>query len=401
MHRFVKRVAQKVAKLSSEQVQQLLDSVTEENDMLDAVMESLPLGLLICDKNGNLLLANKASERFVPFSERPVTISEQRAGETGRVWSIVADDDIASFMRSVFETQKSNCSEEFTVQTNGGSTRIIVISSMPLVQKGRIMGIVFRIDDVTEQRNRQTLLRRMESLASLTNLAASVAHEIKNPLGSISIHIQLIQKALKKARAGDGMLPDEKYTDTYLDVVTEEIERLNKIIVDFLFAVRPIQAHLEPVNPNDIIVSLTDFMRGEFEKANVTLELDLLKKSPNLMLDVQLFKQVIMNLSQNAVAAMPNGGTLWISTAVRDDKYVLNIADSGNGMDEQTLSRIFEPYFTTKVNGTGLGLTMVYKIIKESAGDIQARSFVGEGTVFTITLPIPQKERRAIEYGNG
>lgn len=397
MRRYAKRLAQKVAKLSNEQVESLLDMVLEENETLDAVMESLNTGLLICDKAGNLLLTNKTAERLLPFNATRVSLAEQR-GQTTPVWNIIADSDISAFLRSVYEKPKNQTSEEFTLETAGGSVRIIVVTALPLVQKKRVTGTLIQIEDVTDARNQQTLLRRMESLASLTNLAASVAHEIKNPLGAISIHIQLIQKALKKARAGDGMLPDEKFVEKYLDVVNEEIDRLNRIIVDFLFAVRPIQAKLEPVNPNEIINSLMDFMKPEFEKADVELKLELLDKPPNLMLDVALFKQVIMNLAQNAVAAMKNGGLLGINTQIKNDHFIITVADTGEGMDEQTCSRIFEPYFTTKANGTGLGLTMVYKIIKESAGEIDVRSFPGEGTIFTISLPIPQKERRSIEY---
>lgn len=397
MRRYAKRLAQKVAKLSNEQVESLLDMVLEENETLDAVMESLNTGLLICDKAGNLLLTNKTAERLLPFNATRVSLAEQR-GQTTPVWNIIADSDISAFLRSVYEKPKNQTSEEFTLETAGGSVRIIVVTALPLVQKKRVTGTLIQIEDVTDARNQQTLLRRMESLASLTNLAASVAHEIKNPLGAISIHIQLIQKALKRAREGDGMLPDEKFVEKYLDVVNEEIDRLNRIIVDFLFAVRPIQAKLEPVNPNEIINSLMDFMKPEFEKADVELKLELLDKPPNLMLDVALFKQVIMNLAQNAVAAMKTGGILGINTQIKNDHFIITVADTGEGMDEQTCSRIFEPYFTTKANGTGLGLTMVYKIIKESAGEIDVRSFPGEGTIFTISLPVPQKERRSIEY---
>ena len=397
MRRYAKRLAQKVAKLSNEQVESLLDMVLEENETLDAVMESLNTGLLICDKAGNLLLTNKTAERLLPFNATRVSLAEQR-GMTTPVWNIIADSDISAFLRSVYEKPKNQTSEEFTLETAGGSVRIIVVTALPLVQKKRVTGTLIQIEDVTDARNQQTLLRRMESLASLTNLAASVAHEIKNPLGAISIHIQLIQKALKRAREGDGMLPDEKFVEKYLDVVNEEIDRLNRIIVDFLFAVRPIQAKLEPVNPNEIIISLMEFMKPEFDKAKVELKLELLDKPPNLMLDIALFKQVIMNLAQNAVAAMKTGGILGINTQIKNDHFIITVADTGEGMDEQTCSRIFEPYFTTKANGTGLGLTMVYKIIKESAGEIDVRSFPGEGTIFTISLPIPQKERRSIEY---
>lgn len=117
------------------------------------------------------------------------------------------------------------------------------------------------------------------------------------------------------------------------------------------------------------------------------------------MLDVALFKQVIMNLAQNAVDAMKNGGILGIYTQVKNDHFIITVADTGEGMDEKTYNRIFEPYFTTKAKGTGLGLTMVYKIIKESAGEIDVRSFPGKGTVFTISLPVPQKDRRSLEFG--
>ncbi|NLK45750.1 MAG: PAS domain S-box protein [Treponema sp.] len=398
MRRYAKRVAQKVDKLSKEQVETLLDMVLEENEMFDAVMESVNTGLLICDKSGNLLLTNKTAERLLPFNATRVNVAEQRAQATP-VWNIIADSDISDFLRSVYDIPKNHTSEEFTLETAGGSVRIIVVTALPLVQKKQITGTLIQIEDVTEARNQQTLLRRMESLASLTNLAASVAHEIKNPLGAISIHIQLIQKALKKARKTDGLLPNSKFVENYLDVVNEEIGRLNKIIVDFLFAVRPIQAKLEPVNPNAIIISLMEFLKPELEKASVELKLEMIEKPPNLMLDVALFKQVIMNLAQNAVDAMKNGGILGIYTQVKNDHFIITVADTGEGMDEKTYNRIFEPYFTTKAKGTGLGLTMVYKIIKESAGEIDVRSFPGKGTVFTISLPVPQKDRRSLEFG--
>ncbi len=397
MRRFAKRLAQKVAKLSDEQVEQLVQSLVDENDSLDAVIESLNTGLLICDKNGNLLMSNKAAERLLQFNQSTLTAAD-KPGTNIPVWQIISDADIAGFLEEVHRKQKNHASEEFAVETSGGSLRFLLVSAMPLVKKKRLNGTIIQIDDVTDRRNQETLFRRMESLASLTTLAANVAHEIKNPLGSISIHIQLIQKAVKNARQGDGMLPDEKFTENYLNVVNEEIERLNKIVVDFLYAVRPVQAKLAPVNLNEIVKGICDFIQPEAQKINVELHLELAENLPELMLDEQLFKQIVMNLAQNAFAAMKNGGGLWMASAVKEDKVVFSVADNGEGMDEETCSRVFEPYFTTKVNGTGLGLTMVYKIVKEFGGDIQVRSFKDEGTIFTISLPIPQKERRRLGY---
>ncbi len=390
MREFVKQVVKKLPKLTSEQVQQLFDSLSEENEKLDSVLESLSTGLLICDENWNLLQANKAAERYLPF--------KQRSGTEHPVWTMIDDEEISAFLYDTWKRQRNNVSEEFTLETSSGLTRIVTVSAMPLVQKKSVTGAIIKIDDVTEKRNQETLLRRMESLASLTNLAASVAHEIKNPLGSISIHIQLVQKAVKKARSADGTLPDEKFVEKYLDIVTSEIERLNKIIVDFLFAVRPVNAVLEPVNPSELITDLAEFFRPELERADIDLQLNLLENSPRIMLDVKLFKQVVINLVQNSIAAMPSGGLLWISTQIKNDSYIIDIADTGEGMPEETLRRVFEPYFTTKANGTGLGLTMVYKIIKELGGDIDVQSFPEEGTLFIISLPVPQKEKRLLEY---
>ncbi|MCR4940003.1 MAG: PAS domain S-box protein [Treponemataceae bacterium] len=395
MKGFTKRVSQMISKLPTEQVVQLVDSLSAENESLYSILESLNTGLIICDENWKLMQVNKAAERYIPLKIRG---SDYRYGENADfVWKIIDDDDVAEFLRTCSERQKCNISEEFTVSTASGSSKIINVSIQLLVQKKEYAGIIIKIDDITEKRNQEVLLRRMESLASLTNLAASVAHEIKNPLGSISIHIQLIQKALLKARKTDGLLPDMGFMDKHISVVNEEIERLNQIIVDFLFAVRPVSASLEPVDVNERIKAFISFAQPELDKKNIRLEVHLAEKAPKILLDPKLFKQALINLVQNAIAAMTEGGDLLISTKMAGERFVIAIADTGCGMDSETVSRVFEPYFTTKAKGTGLGLTMVYKIIKEFSGDIDVKSFPGEGTVFTISLPVPQKEKLLLE----
>ena len=269
---------------------------------------------------------------------------------------------------------------------------------MPLVHRKKLEGTIIAVDDITEKRQQEIRLRRMEKLADLTNLAANVAHEIKNPLGSMSIHIQLLERAIKKAREGDNTLPEEKFLEKYINVVNEEIERLNGIVVDFLFAVRPINAEFQLMDPNELLTRYIDFCKPELEEKGIELQMNLEENPPKLLLDGKLFRQVILNLVQNAEGAMTEGGQLRISSQIKNDKFIVSIADTGIGMDEKTAARIFEPYFTTKTTGTGLGLTMVYKIIKEFSGDIQVQSILGEGSVFIITLPIPQREHKLLEY---
>ena len=395
MKGFSKRVTQMISKLPAEQVVQLVDSLSAENETLYSILESLNTGLLICDEEWKLMQVNKAAERYVPLKVRS---SEYRYGENSEyVWKIVEDDDVAGFIKMCSERQKCNISEEFTLSTQSGASRIITVSIQLLVQKKEYAGIIIKIDDVTEKRNQEVLLRRMESLASLTNLAASVAHEIKNPLGSISIHIQLIQKALEKARKTDGLLPDTGFTDKHIAIVNEEIERLNQIIVDFLFAVRPVSATLELVDVNEELRSFAAFVQPELERKNISFEVHLEERPPRILLDTKLFKQVLINLAQNAIAAMEDGGKLLVTSKISGDRFLVAVADTGCGMDADTVARVFEPYFTTKAKGTGLGLTMVYKIIKEFSGDIDVKSFPGEGTIFTISLPIPQKEKLLLE----
>lgn len=425
MNDFINKVSQKIGKLSDEQLERLITALQAENDTLSSVLESLSTGLVIVDDTWHLLQMNKAAERCLPLKARATRQSQEQKGEGQPVWALVDDHFIAEFLRSCATEQKSNACEEFSIAKDD-KVCFFSIAVMPLVERRRkddsesretrIVGSIITVDDITEKRQQEILLHRMESLASLTSLAASVAHEIKNPLGAISIHIQLLQKVVKKSRAGDGMLPPPKFMEEYLDVINGEIEDLNKIVVDFLFAVRPVQATMELVEPDALIEKIVSFFRPEFESKCVNVELHLCKSAPRLLIDEKLFREAIVNLAQNALAAIQERfppqtaalqersgctsyrrGELVLESVIKNDDYVLTVADNGCGMDSKTAARIFEPYYTTKTTGTGLGLTTVYKIIKEFRGGIDVKSVPGHGTVFTIKLPVPQKNTQLLE----
>ncbi|MEE1181214.1 MAG: ATP-binding protein, partial [Treponema sp.] len=209
------------------------------------------------------------------------------------------------------------------------------------------------------------------------------------------------QKAVKKSRAGDGYLPDEKFMEKYLDVVNEEIDNLNRIVMDFLFAVRPVKSQLVLSNPDDTIGKTLEFFRPELEENNISLDLSLCNEI-RILIDEKLLREVIVNLVQNAKAAVlsrvdESGARLAVQSFLRKDNYILTVADNGCGMDAETCNHVFEPYYTTKSNGTGLGLTTVYKIIKEFRGDISVTSELNRGTVFTVSLPVPQKSTMLLE----
>ena len=398
MRSYVKRVKQKAEKLSKEQVLSLLEDVVDENESLYSVLESLSTGLLIINDDFQLLRYNMIVESWLPFSQR----LEDIQGTDTRVWECIEDDDIAAFLRKCMEKDITNCSEDFSIVTSGGSVRFLTITISPLVSEGELSGKVILVRDITEKRNQDVLLHRMENLANLTNLAAGMAHEIKNPLGAMSIHIQLIQKALEKAREHEGILPAKKFVEDHIDVVNEEIDHLNKLVMDFLLAVRPVKAQLELKDPDKVIQNLVTFLKPEFNKNGIEVEFTEGSSGKRIMLDEKLFRDVIMNISQNSLAAIKSkfseqlGGSLSLYSCEKDNKYLLKISDNGCGMSTDTLAKLFEPYYTTKANGTGLGMTMVYKIVKEFSGEITVDSKEGEGTSFILSFPIPQKDTKLL-----
>ena len=395
MRGYVKRVKQKAEKLSKEQVLSLLEDVVDENESLYSVFESLSTGLLITDDNFRLLRSNTIAESWLPFSER----LEDILGSEKPIWEYIEDEDIADYLRRCLEKNITNSSEDFSTVTSGGTVRFLTVTIVPLINEGELNGKMILVRDITEKKNQDILLHRMENLANLTNLAAGMAHEIKNPLGAISIHIQLIQKALAKARENQDKLPAKKFVEDHIDVVNEEIEHLNKLVMDFLLAVRPVKAQLELKEPDKLIEGLVSFFKPEFNREGIEVVFRPSDSGKRILLDEKLFRDVIMNISQNSLVALKSkynsgqtGAKFCISNTVRENKYIITIADNGCGMSEESLSKIFEPYYTTKANGTGLGMTMVYKIIKEFSGEIIVDSEEGKGTAFTITFPIPQKD---------
>lgn len=387
MREFIKRALQKTSRMNGEQVQSLLSLVTEEYELLDAVLDSLGTGVIVCDSFHLVVQNNKAAARILPLEFHDI--------QDKPVWACIRNPDLASFVRETIETEETVQSQEFFLD-EAASTRFLSISILPLVRSKSVRGTIITIEDITERKADEMRNRRLESLASLTNLAATVAHEIKNPLGSISIYVQLVRKALDQSS-----IEKKPQVTKYLDVVDEEIERLNKIVVDFLFAVRPLKFEFAPLDINTVIKGLADFFSEELNRSGMVLTLDLAETIPFIQGDERFIRQMLVNLVKNAISAMTPGGIIHIRTWHNDEFVYMTVEDTGSGIPANMIHKIFEPYFTTKVDGTGLGLTMSYKVVKEHGGDIRVQSEQGKGTCFTISLPILRKAQKLIEYEEG
>jgi two-component system, sporulation sensor kinase E len=382
MKKFIKKAFSMFDKLDREQIKKLMQNMSSENELLEMVLYSMTDGVIVVDKEHKIQLVNKASKRLIPFVTEDLI--------NARLWKVVVDREISNFFKESLISQEKVVDRAFTL--GNGHTRVIACSLMPLVREKRVQGNLIHIEDITERRAKEARLRRAESLAALTTLAAGVAHEIKNPLGSIGIHIQLIQKQMNERDT-----INTKDISKYLNVINEEVNRLNKVILDFLFAVRPIDTELEIRDLNQVVNELLEFLKYELEEAHVTLEVKL-GQIPRIELDEKYLKQALLNIIQNALSAMSEGGDLTVETRRDEDRVCISITDTGIGIPQEVMDKIFEPYFTTKDFGSGLGLTLVYKIVKEHNGDIYVDSKEGKGTTFILSFPIPQKEKRLLGY---
>lgn len=409
MHDYVKRITKMIPKLSQEQLQRIIKNVANENAMLDSILESLTTGLIVVDKQWRILKFNKISERFLSF----IHFEDETNRSYKKVWEVISDVNVSEFLRDCADKDKSNISQEFSIPlpNSDNLTRFIVVYVLSLVSDSKINGRIIKIYDVTEQRLQEVKMRRMENMAGLTTLAANMAHEIKNPLGAISIHIQLLQKAIEKQRNSTGVLPEKKFVEDHLDVVNEEIDNLNRLITDFLFAVRPVNANYSLVDPYLVLKKLVDFLSPEFNSHRVSFTVKNPNSTAKLLIDEKIFREMIINIVQNAFAAIKERfpecknedlqndefiGKISIRISVKFDKYIISISDNGCGMSDETIVRLFEPYFTTRATGTGLGMTLVYKIVKEFSGDIHVKSEENKGTTFIIEFPIPQTEKKLL-----
>jgi signal transduction histidine kinase len=344
-------------------------------------------GVLVCDEKNNLVMANKFAQRLFPMN-----LGSTNLGEGLELWQAIRDEKIAGFFKNILLNREKVNDYEMDIEQQDRK-KMLSINVAPLVREKRITGSLIYIEDITEKRRGEARLRRAENLASLTTLAAGVAHEIKNPLGSISIHLQLLQKAFaKKIKNSDAKI------EKYFNVLKEEVNRLNLIVVDFLFAVRPMILDLREGDVNKLISQMIEFVRYELEQAKILCLLELDDTLPGILFDERYMKQALLNLVKNAQAAMPRGGILTIATGRIDNDIRILFSDTGIGISEDNLSKIFEPYFTTREAGTGLGLTQVFKIIKEHKGEISVSSREGEGTDFEILLPVFQKSTKMIGY---
>jgi signal transduction histidine kinase len=301
--------------------------------------------------------------------------------------------------------------------------RFLRLYAAPLDGKaGGSSGLALIIHDATEARQETFEAIESERVQALTLLAASVAHEIGNPLNALHIHLQLMERELKKLKVTAegrpmGMLSSANRgrartltpthssdvadsthkLEQFLTVAKGEINRLDYIVTQFLQAIRPTAPQIRLAALNDVVAKTLELLQPELENRGLHVKVRLGRQMPVTPIDPAQIQQVLVNLVKNAMQAMTKGGTLVLQTGEGAEAVWVSIADSGGGIPQDQINRIFEPFFTTKEKGSGLGLMIVQRIVRAHGGKIELESKVGRGTTFRIWLPLHERKPRLLE----
>lgn len=379
-YNFVNTLQKIIDKLDENTLKNMLLELAEENQDLKNIFNSMKEAVIVLDDKSRVLFNNKmAINIFEITTKNPNGL---------KINEIIHNDIIINNINKAIKDEGINDLEIFLEYED---PKYISLSLNPLVKNGKIIGNIIICEDITREIKDKNRLRQAESLAALTTISAGIAHEIKNPLGAIGIHIQLLEQELKRAPE---IFDDE--IKLSVDVIKNEIDRLNNIVVDYLMTVRPLKAELLPAKLDVFLNDFIDFIKPELISNEIKIIKDL-KKLPKVYLDEKYFKQALLNLIKNSIESIKKDGIIKIEAFQEKNYVIINVIDNGIGVPEDIQSKIFDPYFTNKNTGTGLGLTIVYKIIKEHNGEINFNSKKGN-TVFTIKLPLTYIDKGLIEY---
>ena len=371
---FLDKLLARLRRIQPEDVEAFFVELARDKRFLETIFNAIREGVIVTDTAGTVIYMNDAAGLL--FGLDP-------AGALGRPLA----ENISGLRWKELAQGREVVTRD--IEVFHPAHRVLNFYVVPLLAEDddkpghrQHAGYALIMRDFTERHRAAQETLESERIAALQLLAAGVAHEIGNPLNSLTIHLQLLERRLRK-------LPAEQQNTLLqpLEVAQEEIKRLDTIVTQFLRAIRPAPLQRTPHDLNSLVRDAAEFLGPELKSRNILLELDLAPGLPVLEVDQDQLKQAFYNIVKNSSEAMKQGGLLKIRTGADSEWVNIRFADTGGGMTQEAMARIFEPYFTTKQSGSGLGLMITQRIVRSYGGEVVIESAPGNGLKITIRLP--------------
>ncbi len=373
-------LAIEIAQLSEDR-EQRYQQMNQLATQTDNILRSIAAAVVVVDTEGNVTRWNRASEEMWGIREDHATRKPYRT----LLDELALPEDEASHLqqlvRQVIDTGRSYQGFKIALHPRKKGEIVVNVLVSPLLERGgQRQGAVQIMEDMTREVKMETEIARIRRLADIGQLAAKMAHEVRNPLSSIKGAAQLMRNDYVE------LAPLREF----LDIIIDEVNGLSRITTDMLDFARPMQLDLQQTNVNNLIDRTVQLLGTQLSVHHIEVEMKLASRVPEVSCDPKQIGQVMKNIVINSIQAMPEGGTLHISTTFRRDSGAVSFTfrDTGEGIERDKLQEVFQPFFTTKTKGTGLGLAIVRKIVENHGGTIEVDSSVNKGTAFCVTLPL-------------
>ena len=365
--------------------------LVREKGFLETVLHTIREGLVVLDQGLRVRFINDAAKRLLGIQSDP---------EGERIDRHLRELDWGTLMDAPPEQWRRASRQE--IEVFYPEHRFLSFYIVPVGEddddRPRTSPLAALIlQDVTETRENTEEHVESQRVQAITMLAAGVAHELGNPLNSLGIHLQLLSRCLRDV--ADPEVKEE--AAELLEVAAHEVRRLDGIVQNFLHAVRPVPPDLKPIDLCKTLVATVQFLRREIEERGIRVEAAMPDSLPTIMGDDDQIRQAFFNILRNSVQAMKRDGVIRIECASRDDFVDVLFRDDGSGMSTEELTRMMEPYFTTKKEGTGLGMLIVERVVRSHGGELGIESSPNAGTTVTISLPRQDRRVRLLDAGPG